>query len=532
MDEVAKLWKAESGPVIVEDGERLRGILKTLEGGMSGGRVGLVKKGNSSNLSRQSSGFAFGNDDSAVELLDAPARPSLDGRHSSFGISKLQVESADSDEDELEEEGEEEEGTTKDPRAWLKVISAFDQPRHTYDTDKKHFLTPHHQTLPLPLPHPQNHPFQTTLQPNPPTPPLRNEAFQAPSFSTSTVSRKERGGQQFYKLTPIANLLGRGGTSHLLLGLLVIAPTGTLALHDPSGSIALDLAHAVPLQGGEVNSFFCPGMIVLVDGVYEEDYSGAGSSGLGNTGGVGGTIGGRFLGFSIGGPPVEKRHVSLGIDLGKGEVGGGFGWTDFLGLGSERAVGGRMRRLERRVFGLPRAQEGLGEERRRRRRRRKMVVLGEVILDHPPTLSALRKVLALYAAQPEPPMTFLLTGNFTSQPAMAGAGAGSIEYKELFNALAALLSDFPSLLRSSTWVFVPGDSDPWNSAFSAGASTMVPRGAVPEVFTSRIKRAFATAKAEAGAKKDGGVDGEAIWTSNPARVEFVWAKARGGGVSG
>ena len=30
MEEVAKLWKAESGGVIVEDGTKLKGILKTV----------------------------------------------------------------------------------------------------------------------------------------------------------------------------------------------------------------------------------------------------------------------------------------------------------------------------------------------------------------------------------------------------------------------------------------------------------------------------------------------------------------------
>ena len=38
-------------------------------------------------------------------------------------------------------------------------------------------------------------------------------------------------------------------------------------------------------------------MIVLVDGVYEEEYSSADGV-LGNSGGIGGTIGGRFIGLS------------------------------------------------------------------------------------------------------------------------------------------------------------------------------------------------------------------------------------------
>lgn len=503
LEEVAKLWKAEAGAVIVEDGEKLKMILKTLEGSMSGGRIGLAKT--TSNLSRQSS-FAFSHDN-VVDLAAEAHRPSLDGhRNSSFGMSKLQVEE--------EEEGEE---SGNDARAWLNVISAFQQPRLSYDVDKKHFTTltskpslfpsASHKTT---LFRERYHVIQQRL--------LRNEAFQTPSFGSATTTSLARNGpsnaQRSYKLTPIANLLGRGGSSHLLLGMLAVAPAGTLALNDLSGSISLDLQHAKPIQG-EDTAFFCPGMIVLVDGVYEEDWAGAGASGLGNTGGVGGTIGGRFVAFNISGPPVEKRNISLGIDLKSSEVGGGFGWVDFLGFGSERAVGSRMRRLEQRLLGPQAGEAG-------RQERGKMVVLAEVTLDRPETFAALRKVLDHYIRSPdEPPMTFLLMGNFTSTAAMAGASTGSIEYKEMFNELAAVLAEYPTLLRSSTWVFVPGDNDPWSSAFSAGAGAPVPRNSVPDVFTSRIKRAFATAKTEAGAgvKKEG-IDGEAVWTSNPTRLSF------------
>ena len=507
LEEVAKLWKSEAGGVIVEEGEKLKTILKTLEGCMSGGRVGLVRT-SSSNLSRQSS-FAFGND-SAVDLSSDGGlrRPSLDdARTSSFGISKLLVE---------ENHDDEHEDANKDSRAWLKVISAFDQPRFSYDMEKKHFVPI--QSKPSMFPPPShktaifreryNMIYQRLL---------RNEAFQAPSFSAAaqTTTSRTAPGQQassFYRITPISNLLGRGGTSHLLLGKLVIAPTGTLALNDPSGSIFLSVEHASALQG-EDSSYFCPGMIVLVDGVYEEDWAGAGSSGLGNTGGVGGTIGGRFVGFSLGGPPVEKRNVSLGVNLSGNDMGGGFGWTDFLGLGSERAVGGRMKRLEKRLLG-PQSETAGGEG------RRKMVILSEVTLDQPATLAALRKVLETYStAASEPPLCWLLCGNFISHAAMAGASIDSIAYKEAFNDLAALLSDFPSLLRRSTWVFVPGDNDPWASAFSAGASTLIPREGVPEIFTSRIKRVFASARSE-GPRREGEIDGDALWTSNPTRLSL------------
>jgi DNA polymerase epsilon subunit 2 len=496
LDEVAKLWKNEAGPVIVEDSVQLKRILKTLEGCMIGGRIGALKT--KAGISRQSS-FAFGGD-SPVDSVIGEGRPSLDGRGSSFGISKLHVEDQEEDDEEA----------IKDPRAWIKTISAFAQPRLTYDVEKSHFLPTAAKASFFAAPAEKtavsrdryNVIYQRLL---------RNEAFQAPSYS---ARRPDSTSQQFYKITPIANLLGRGGSQHLLLGMLDIAPTGTLALNDPTGSITLDLQHAQSMQGTD-SAFFCPGMVILVEGQYEEDWAGAGSSGLGNNGGVGGTIGGRFLGFNISGPPAEKRNVSLGIDLKAGDLGGGFGWTDFMGLGSERAVGQRMRRLEQRLLG-PDSQHASSET------RRKMVILGEVTLDQPTTLLALRQVLQRYSSgDDEPPMTFVLIGNFTSKAAMANAGTGSIEYKELFNELASVLSDFLPLLRTSTWIFVPGDNDPWASSFSAGASALVPRDGIPDIFTSRIKRAFANAKTELGAPvaKDS-VDGEAIWTSNPARISL------------
>lgn len=350
---------------------------------------------------------------------------------------------------------------------------------------------------------------------------MRNESFQAPSFERAQIPSLRRTSstlattQQSYKLTPIANLLGRSGSNHLLLGLLTISPTGTLAINDLTGSIALDLTHAktVPEDG----AWFVPGMIVLIDGVYEEEDEVSGG-GLGGGGGVGGTIGGKFVGFTVGGPPCERRQVTLGVsgsnDEGDVTAGGGFGWVDFLGVGSERAIGSKMRKIEQRVCGRPIGNDDNGG-------RSRMVVIGEVNLDLPRTLQALKKIFGLYTAEPEEqtPMTFILMGNFVQYPVMArGGSGGSIEYKEYFDALASTLSEYPALLQTATFVFVPGDNDGWASAFSSGAAAPIPRKAVPDMFTSRIKRTFAAANAEAEKEKGKKTDGEAIWTTNPSRL--------------
>ncbi len=119
LEEVAKSWKKSGGQVIVEgDNEAFKGLLRTLEGSMSGGRISQT-----SNLSRQSS-FNFGPDSGGQ-----PSRPALDSQ-TSFGISALKV--ADKDE-------EDEDDQLKDPREWVKVIGAFEQPKLIYNVTQKHF---------------------------------------------------------------------------------------------------------------------------------------------------------------------------------------------------------------------------------------------------------------------------------------------------------------------------------------------------------------------------------------------------------
>lgn len=118
LEEAAKMWKKESSLVIVDgDSETLKNILKALESCMVGGKVQTGKTG----LSRQTS-FAFSD---SLNGLDA--RPALD-THNSFGMSHLEVQDEEDEEDKI-----------KDPREWIKVIGAFEQPRLTYNTQKKNF---------------------------------------------------------------------------------------------------------------------------------------------------------------------------------------------------------------------------------------------------------------------------------------------------------------------------------------------------------------------------------------------------------
>lgn len=350
---------------------------------------------------------------------------------------------------------------------------------------------------------------------------LRNDTFQTPTFSTARSATLGRSGSlatsQPNTITPIANLLGRTGSTHLLLGMLVVSPTGALSLSDLSGTIALDMQHARPIP--ESGAYFAPGMMVLVDGSYEEDH-GVASSNLGGTGGIGGTIGGKLLAFSIGHPPCERRSATLGgtDELDKSTLQGpAFGWTDFLGVGSQRATGSRMARIANNLLTASAPHN--------------IVIAADLHLDLPSTLTALRTLLRTYSpslANPNPvyPLAIVLLGNFSSKPTLAGLPqAGSIEYKEHFDALASTLSDFQPLIAHTSLVFVPGDNDAWPAAFSAGAATPLPRKPVPALFTNRIRRAVAEANREVwGAGKPKGKQGQVLWTSNPTRLTWFGIK--------
>lgn len=117
LEEVAKAWRRADGRAIVDgDGAKLRDILQQTETQMHGGRI-IASKGVRS-LSRQSS------------LLLGPESGSAQRNESqeSFTMSGLEMQG--------EEDDDSEDG---DPRKWLKVVNAFEQPRLHYNPVRKHY---------------------------------------------------------------------------------------------------------------------------------------------------------------------------------------------------------------------------------------------------------------------------------------------------------------------------------------------------------------------------------------------------------
>lgn len=132
LEEVARSWKQRNGGVIVEGASpELKDILKTLEGNMSGGKI-IVSGGKGGMLSRQNSlrlEVAQEADLSNTRLgLRPTAAMSREESQTSIGMSGLAMEEDDVDDEAL-----------SDPRRWLRVINALEQPRFVYNVDKKHF---------------------------------------------------------------------------------------------------------------------------------------------------------------------------------------------------------------------------------------------------------------------------------------------------------------------------------------------------------------------------------------------------------
>jgi DNA polymerase epsilon subunit 2 len=117
LDEVARLWKAQRprDPLVREENGILASVLKVIAGIMVGGRV---RKGAS--LSRQGS------------FVDGERGPGVLSRQASFGIGGLALDG----ENEVEEDEKE---LLKDPREWIRVVDAFEQPRLIFNTGKRHF---------------------------------------------------------------------------------------------------------------------------------------------------------------------------------------------------------------------------------------------------------------------------------------------------------------------------------------------------------------------------------------------------------
>ncbi|KAK7205188.1 DNA polymerase alpha/epsilon subunit B-domain-containing protein [Myxozyma melibiosi] len=333
------------------------------------------------------------------------------------------------------------------PQEFFHVWDAFEQPRWYYNRIRKHFekgsppsMFPSTKHLVNTL-NARYYQLYHKL--------LRNEEFQAPSFHSSKAL-------DWRAVTIIKNLLGRHGQAFCVLGLLIKGSNGNWWAEDPSGRLELELNNAEFGDG-----YFVPGCILLFDGVYTRTE--------------------KLRVKSIRHPPAETREVSREA----------YGYLDFMGVGNVGSTpDGRFDKA---------IEEKMVAEEKRKGKRGKIVVLGgEMHLDDAKTFEALARVFAIL--EEAPPMAVVLCGSFLSIP-FYNNGVSST-YKDNFDQLAQLLSKYPTLAKTSTFIFVPGNNDPWGSTASAGGAMLWPQRGVPEIFSSQVRRVLR----------------KSVWTSNPCRI--------------
>ncbi|KAK6461237.1 DNA-directed DNA polymerase epsilon, subunit B [Scheffersomyces coipomensis] len=298
----------------------------------------------------------------------------------------------------------------------------------------------------------------------------RNESFQKTSY-TSISSISKTMSNLTSEITLIKNVLGRDGSKFILFGLLNKGTNDEYILEDSTDYIELNLSQTYKAEG----SFYCPGMFVIVEGIYSA------SGGLSNT--RSDYIGGCFHVSHIGHPPAERREISNE----------NYGHVDFLGI--HKQTGDKVLKinkvLRKKLVSLEKSLHG-----------HKILMLGsECNLDNFKILDGLKKFFhrlensIIESNNEDVPLALILTGSFSSKPLTSTSStlasvSNSELYKGYFDDLSVIISQFPNVVEKVKFVLIPGKNDPWQSSYSLGGSNLnyLPQSSLPRLFVNRLER--------------------------------------------
>ncbi|PBL02412.1 epsilon DNA polymerase [Armillaria gallica] len=252
---------------------------------------------------------------------------------------------------------------------------------------------------------------------------LRNE-----HFAPSTLPSGDH--DRLVTLKSTKQLLGRAGERFLILGMLTHSKEGKLCIEDADGSVELDFSKLD--EPGE--GLFTEGCFALVEGEYTEDAT--------------------LEIIAIGQPPCEPREMARSI----------YGHIDFMGKGATSL-------LEDGQFAI-RIRDELPDLH--------FFFLSDVWLDHPQTLPGLQKMFDNCIENSFIPKVIVLCGNFSSQSISHGNSRDIQRYQDNFDALADLIASYPSMTRTTHFVFVPGPRD-------ITGNSVLPRRPLVSSFVSRLK---------------------------------------------
>ncbi|KAI9018444.1 DNA polymerase alpha/epsilon subunit B-domain-containing protein [Hyaloraphidium curvatum] len=330
--------------------------------------------------------------------------------------------------------------TFADVASFFHVVSAFEVPRCTYSAQRKAFESA------MDKPTLFRERFELLRHRL-----LRNELFRADSAFHNPNNLDDE--ESFFKITGIKHLLTKESGSFFAFGMLTRMQDGRYHLEDPYAHIPLEFPRGLAQTPG----LFTENCFVVVEGTLTSRQT--------------------LRLAAIGMPASEPRAVS---ELEA---------YDFVGFWAASILGMvgvfTPSPVQDSLLDLERSLEDVF-----------FVVLSDVWLDQPKVLLKLRSMLEGFCSSSSIlPLAFIFAGNFSSSPYLLN-GHRTTAYRDGFNNLADIISEFPRL-RESRFVFVPGPGDPWTS-------DVMPREAIPTYFTERVRQKVP----------------HAIFATNPCRIKF------------
>ncbi|XP_014792308.1 PREDICTED: DNA polymerase epsilon subunit 2 [Calidris pugnax] len=320
------------------------------------------------------------------------------------------------------------------------IIGAFDIPRYIYNSERKKFLPLSMTNFPVPnlfgTARDKAELFRERYSI------LQQRTHRHELFSPSpVVAHPDESGSKF-QLKTVETLLGNTAKvgEVIVLGMITQLKEGKYFLEDPTGVVQLDLSKAQFHSGLYTESSF-----VLAEGWYEDEV---------------------FHVNAFGFPPTEPSATTRAF----------YGNINFFGGPSSTSVkaSAKLKQLE------DENEDAM------------FVFLSDVWLDQAEVLEKLHTMFSGYS--PAPPTCFFFCGNFSSAP----YGKNQIQaLKGSLKALADIICEYPSIHKSSRFVFVPGPEDP-------GPGSILPRPPLAENITEEFRQLVPFS----------------VFTTNPCRVQY------------
>uniref|UniRef100_A0A8C0ZJQ1 DNA polymerase epsilon subunit n=1 Tax=Cyanistes caeruleus TaxID=156563 RepID=A0A8C0ZJQ1_CYACU len=291
------------------------------------------------------------------------------------------------------------------------IIGAFDIPRFIYNSERKKFLPLSMTDLPRPslfgTARDKAELFRERYSI------LQQRIHRHELFTPSPVAAHPDDSKSKFQLKTVETLLGNTAKMEevIVLGMMTQLKEGKFFLEDPTGVVQLDLSKAQFHSGLYTESCF-----VLAEGWYEDKV---------------------FHVNAFGFPPTEPSATTRAF----------YGNINFFGGPSSSSVkaSAKLKQLEEEN------EDAM------------FVFVSDVWLDQAEVLEKLHTMFSGYSSAP--PTCFFFCGNFSSAP----YGKNQIQsLKGSLKALADIICEYPSIHKSSRFVFVPGPEDP-------GPGSILPR---------------------------------------------------------